>query len=74
MLIDGRKTRITKWIHGDRCVARVEVDAILPNFDLSEPYLEPAVVKFLDLLQEMAKAGRTDELAKHGQVYVRQTA
>ena len=27
-----------------------------------------------DQLQEMAKAGRVDELAQHGQVYVRKTA
>ena len=26
MLIDGTKTRVTKWIHGDLCVARVEVE------------------------------------------------
>ena len=45
MLIDGEKTRVTKWIHGDLCVARVEVDAILPAFDPSEPYLEPEVVR-----------------------------
>ena len=74
MLIDSRKTRVTKWIHGDLCVARVEVDAILPDFDPAEPYLEPEVAKLLDQLQELANAGRTDELARHGQVYVRKTA
>jgi hypothetical protein len=74
MLLDGKTTRVTKWIHGDLCVARVEVDAILPGFDPSEPYLEPAVVKFLDHLQKLANDGRIDELAQHGQVYVRKTA
>ena len=74
MPVDGKKTRVTKWIHGDLCVARVEVDAILPRFDPSEPYLEPAVVKFLGQLQQLANDGRIDELAQHGRVYVRKTA
>jgi hypothetical protein len=74
MAIDATKTRVTKWIHGDLCVARVEVDALLPAFDPTEPYLEPATVRFLDQLQQLANAGRVDELAKHGRVYVRQTA
>jgi hypothetical protein len=74
MLIDGTKTRVTKWIHGDLCVVRVDVDAILPGFDPTEPYLEPAVVKFLDQLQEMANNGRIDELAQHGRVYIGKTA
>jgi len=73
MLIDGTKTRVTKWIHGDRCVVRVDVDAILPAFDPAEPYLEPAVVQFLDRLQGLANNGRIDELAQHGRVYVRRT-
>ena len=74
MLIDGTKTRVTKWIHGDLCVACVEVNAILPTFDPSEPYLEPAAVRFLDQLQQLANSGRVDELAKHDRVYVRRTA
>jgi len=74
MLIEGIKTRVTKWIHGDLCVARIEVDAVLPAFDPTEPYLEPATVRFLDQLQQLANTGRVDELAKHGRVYVRKTA
>jgi hypothetical protein len=74
MLIDGKHTRVIKWIHGDLCVLRVEVDAIVPAFDPKEPYLESATVKFLDHLQKLANAGQIDELVKHGQVYVRKTA
>jgi hypothetical protein len=74
MLIEGKKTRVTKWIHGDLCVVRVEVDALLPMFDPSEPYLEPAVVRLLDELQKLANAGRIEELAQYGRVYVRKTA
>lgn len=74
MLIDGTKIRVTKWIHGDVCVARVEVDALLPAFDPTEPYLEFSTVRFLDQLQQLANAGRVEELAAHGRVYVRKTA
>jgi len=74
MLIDGKKTRIVKWVHGEQCVARVEVGAILPDFDPAEPYLEPSVVKFLDQLQELANSGRIEELSKRGRVYIRKTA
>jgi hypothetical protein len=73
-LIEGQKTRVTKWIHLDLCVARVEVDAILPKFDPAEPYLEPAVIMFLDQLQKLANGGQTEELARYGRVYVRKTA
>lgn len=74
MLIDGKHTRLTKWIHGDLCVLRVVVDAIVPTFDPQEPYLEPRVVNFLDHLQQLANGGQIDELMKHGQVYVRKSA
>ena len=73
MLAHDTKIRLTKWIHAEDCVARVEVDGIIPDFDDSEPYLEPAVVRFLDHLQELANAGQTDELARHGRVYVSRT-
>ena len=74
MLVEGKPTRVTKWIHGDLCVVQVEVDAIVPDFDPTESYLEPAVVKVLDRLQQLANAGQIDDLEKHGRVYVRKTA
>ena len=74
MLIEGKNTRVTKWIHGDLCVVRVEVGAVVPTFDPQEPYLKPPIVRFLDHLQQLANAGQIDELAKHGRVYVRRSA
>jgi hypothetical protein len=73
MLIDGKKTRVIKWVHGELCVVRVEVEAVLPDFDPDEPHLEPEVVKHLDQLQNWANLGRIEDLAKHGRVYVRKT-
>jgi hypothetical protein len=69
-----RRTRIDKWIQGDRFAVRVEVDAVIPDSDPSEPCFEPPVLRFFDHLQELADAGRIDELEKHGEVYVRRSA
>ncbi len=72
--IPGKRVRMTKWIHGRLCVARVEVEAIVPDSDPPEPCLEPATVKWLDELQRLADAGDVDALEKHGEVFVRRSA
>lgn len=74
MLLPGKPTRLTKWIHGSRCVIRVEVDAVIPDADPSQPYLEPSTVRWLDELQRLADAGDATTLAKAGDVYVRRSA
>jgi len=73
-MLKGKHLRIPKWIYGDPCVVRVEVDAIIPDADPSEPCLEPPTVRWLDELQRLADAGNIDELSKHGQVHVRRSA
>lgn len=74
MLIPGNRVKVTKWIHGNHCVLSTQVEAIRPNGEPDEVYLEPAVVRFLDHLQLLADAGNVDELSKHGVVYVRKSA
>ena len=74
MQIPGKRVRVPKWIHAGPCVVRVEVDAIIPEADPSEPCLEPHTVRWLDELQRLANEGKVDELAKHGEVYVRRSA
>jgi hypothetical protein len=74
MNVTGKRIRVAKWIAGDRCAVRVEVEEVIPDFDPSEPVLEPAAVKFLDEMQRLANEGNLDELAKHGEVYVRRSA
>ncbi len=56
------------------CVVHVQVDAIIPDADPSEPCFEPAAVKWMDHLQRLANEGKIDELAKAGEVYVRRSA
>jgi hypothetical protein len=74
MIFPGKRVRVPKWIHGRSCVVHVEVEAIIPDDDPSEPCLEPATVQFLDHLQHLADEGNVDELAKSGEVYVRRSA
>lgn len=74
MRIQGKRTRVPKWIHGRLCVVRVEAEAVIPDADPSEPCLEQSTLRWLDELQAMADAGNIDALAKVGEVYVRRTA
>ncbi len=74
MKIKGKRIKVQRWIHAEPCVVRVEVEAIIPDADPSEPCLEPATVRWLDDIQRQASAGQMEELAKIGQVYVRQSA
>jgi hypothetical protein len=55
-------------------VVRVEVEAIIPEADPSEPCFQPRTIKFLDELQDKANRGLISELAKVGDAYVRRSA
>ena len=77
MKLPGKRLRVKKWIHGTRCVVQVEVDAVIPDADPSEPCLEPETVRWLDELQRLADAGDVDGItsrAPGGSVYLRKSA
>jgi hypothetical protein len=74
MVLQGKRTRIERWIHAAPCVVRVEVDAIIPDADPSEACLEPHTIRYLDELQLKADQGLIEELAQVGVVYIRQSA
>lgn len=74
MLLPGKRIKLEQWIHAPACVVRVEVDAIIPDDDPSEPCLEPPTIRFLDDLQTKADQGQITELEKVGDVYVRRSA
>ena len=73
-MLTGKRVKVPQWIHGQLCVVRVLVDAIIPDEDPSEPSFEPAAVKWMDALQQLADTGQVDELTKVGDVYVRRSA
>lgn len=77
MLLPGKRVKLTKWIHGSRCVLRVQVEGVIPDARPGEPVLEPATVRWLDDLQRLADAGDVEQISKTtgiGDVYVRRSA
>lgn len=74
MIVRGKRVRVPQWIHGTLCAIRVEVEAVIPDADPSEPCFEPDAIRYLDRLQQLADAGDVDELEKHGEVFVRRSA
>jgi len=74
MVLPGKRTKIEQWIHAPACVVRVEVEAVVPDADPSEPCLEPQTLRFLDELQRKADQGLVKELSEVGDVYVRRSA
>jgi hypothetical protein len=73
-MIQGKRVKVPQWIHGTQCVVRVEVEAVIPDADPSEPCFEPPAVKWMDDLQQLADAGDADALAQFGEVFVRRSA
>ncbi len=70
MKLEGKRVRLKRWVHTDRCIVRVELDAIIPVDDPSEPCFEPDTVEFLKQVRERAEGGDLEWLKRHGEVYV----
>ena len=67
----AKKQRIIQWVTGGPYAVAVEVEAVFPIDDPSEPCLSPATVRYLEELAERAESGDVDTLRKAGQVYAR---
>jgi hypothetical protein len=74
MSLRGQRVKIPRWVHAGPCVVYLEVDAVIPEADPSEPCLEPATVRLLDQIQGLAEAGEIAQLQRYGTVYIRQSA
>ncbi len=74
MEFDGKRVKEDRWIHAGPCVVRVEVDAVIPGDDPSEPCYEQKTVEFLREVHERAEAGDVEWLKDVGDVYVRLSA
>ena len=77
MQLSGKRVKLSKWIHGARCVVRVQVEGVQSDDLGTGPFLEPQTVKWLDELQRLADTGDADALAKvsdAGDVYIRRSA
>ncbi len=69
MNLSGKRVRRTRLVRTDRFVVAVEVEAIIPDADPSEPCFEPQVVELLRQIESRATSGDVDWLKQHGKVY-----
>jgi hypothetical protein len=71
MEFEGKRVKQTRWIHGGACIVRVEVDAVIPVDDPSEPCFDPKTVEFLREVHEHADSGDIEWLKQVGEVYAK---
>jgi hypothetical protein len=69
MKIPRRRVKRTKWIHTERYVIAVEVEAVIPPDDPSEPCYEAETIKLFKEVKTRAEQGDLDWLKQHGKVY-----
>jgi hypothetical protein len=66
-----QKQRIIQWVTGGSYAVAVEVEAVFPIDDPSEPCLTPDTVRYLEQVADWAEAGDVDALKRVGTVYAR---
>lgn len=66
-----RTQKIIQWVSGGDFAVAVEVDAVYPPDDPSDPCLTPQTVRWLEELAERAEAGDVEALRNAGTVYSR---
>ena len=69
MQIPGKRVKRTRLVRTDRFVVAVEVEAVIPDADPSEPCYEPRVVELLRQIEAHAINGDVNWLKQHGKVY-----
>ena len=69
MRIAGKRIKRLRWIHTERYVVAVEVEAVIPVDDPSEPCYEAETVQLLRQIEERARQGQVEWLKRHGKVY-----
>jgi hypothetical protein len=69
MRIEGERVKRIRWVHTDQFVVAVEVEAVIPSEDPSEPCYEPEAVELLREVEARASAGDVAWLKEHGKVY-----
>jgi hypothetical protein len=69
MTVPGKRIRRTRLVRTEKFVVAVEVEAVIPDADPSEPCYEPQVVELLRDVEAHAKAGDVEWLKRHGKVY-----
>ena len=68
-MLPGKRIRKHRMVRTDRFVVVVEVEAVIPDADASEPCYEPETVELLREVEARAKSGDVEWLKLHGKVY-----
>lgn len=69
MRIPGKRVRRTRLVRTQKFVVAVEVEAVIPKDDPSEPCYEAETVQLLREIAEHAEHGDVEWLKQHGRVY-----
>lgn len=69
MNLPGKRINRTRLVRTDRFVIAVDVQAVIPDADPSEPVYEPHVVELLREVEAHANIGDLPWLIQHGKVY-----
>lgn len=69
MIIPGKRIKRHRLVETDRFVVTLEVEAVIPDADPSEPCYEAETVAFMKEVQLRAETGDRDWLVRHGRVY-----
>jgi hypothetical protein len=66
---DVQGQRIVQWVTGGNYAVAVEVEAVFPPDDPSEPCLTPQTVRYLEELAERAEEGDVEARRQAGKTY-----
>jgi hypothetical protein len=69
MRIEGKRIRRTRLVRTEQFVVAVEVEAVIPDADPSEPCYESETVELLREVESRARNGDLNWLSQHGKVY-----
>lgn len=69
MRIAGQRVKRTRLVRSGRFVVAVDVEAVIPPDDPSEPCYESETVQLLREVAERAEQGDVSWLRRHGTVY-----
>jgi hypothetical protein len=69
MRIPGKRVPRTRLVRTDNFVVAVNVEAVIPEDDPTEPCYESETVQLLHDVENHAKQGDVEWLQQHGKVY-----
>lgn len=69
MQLPGKRVRRTRLVRTERYVVAVEVEAVIPDADPTEPCYEPETVELLRQVELHAENDDVEWLRQHGKVY-----